>query len=524
MELVQGQTLEIERGSNWERVFLPDGSRTVRVYPSLKYFQVNGEWVTHSFEVNEGFIQASSPYIGVRVYPYYAEIWTPDFNEVRCYNERWVLEILQAKRYKDAGGWNPTLSVVEDDEGVRITRSMTCFDGSWNVTYWVRASGSLLTTFTFELDNLHDVRVRREMSGIVGDQVAYNDLDDFILKDASISGSLEVNPSSLIFKGDSNDFLMAVSLWNNIDFTLNETSGEILEVKSNVDSCTLDYHSFGHSKMDLILVKDGWNLTSSGFVVDPTTVHASEDAYVWSGYPDLNYGSDNYLEIRNWSGTRWSYLKFDVSAITSVTDADLILYVQGFNEYGTTTIALNNVTDDSWTEAGITWNNKKAVGEEFEVKSIGGAVNSTHTWSSNSLTAFVSHEVDNDNVVSLAITFKAGFGRQRYWSTEENGKDPYLEITEGAPLQEVFDSEASADHSGALILQWNATEIHLGNGEHSGQILHQWNATVDLSGVADHSGLVDFLQGKIVIIHSVAWMVLAVIAICFLAILILCIR
>lgn len=272
------------------------------------------------------------------------------------------------------------------------------------------------------------------MSGIAGDEIIYNniDLNDLELRNASITSELSINPLSVVFKSESNSFLLGISLWNNVIFTFNESSGEILNVSSMVDSCIVDYHSFGHSKMDLTFYKNEWNLTDEGFIVDPTTVYASEDAYVWSGYPDLNYGSDNYLEIRNWSGTRHSYLKFDVSGVSSVSNVSLILYVQGYDEYGTTTIALNNVTDDSWTEGGITWNNKPSTGEEFEVKSIGGAVNSTHEWNSEALTSFVSNEVSGDDTVSLAITFKGGWGRQRYWSTEEDGKDPYLSITEGA--------------------------------------------------------------------------------------------
>ena len=90
----------------------------------------------------------------------------------------------------------------------------------------------------------------------------------------------------------------------------------------------------------------------------PTAVD-SADAYVRSDMPTINFGSASVLVGRT-SPEIDSYVKFDVSGLTGPPlRAVLRLWAE---TTGTTTYRVYQVTDNSWTESGLTFNNKPAFG------------------------------------------------------------------------------------------------------------------------------------------------------------------
>jgi hypothetical protein len=99
------------------------------------------------------------------------------------------------------------------------------------------------------------------------------------------------------------------------------------------------------------------------------------DAMVNSANPTFNYGSDNTLWIQGSAAVlgskRMSYLKFDLSSIVipEIADSDITfisaelgIYFYAKNPGGVGWIApevsLHRVSDDSWTEGGITYATK----------------------------------------------------------------------------------------------------------------------------------------------------------------------
>ncbi|MEQ9468627.1 MAG: DNRLRE domain-containing protein [Ekhidna sp.] len=87
------------------------------------------------------------------------------------------------------------------------------------------------------------------------------------------------------------------------------------------------------------------------------------DSYVRSGtHSSNNFGTESKIAVKrydNSSTERESYLKFDISHIDSVEKAFLILTPSLVNEDApTTNYQVFGVTDNSWTETGITWDNK----------------------------------------------------------------------------------------------------------------------------------------------------------------------
>jgi len=113
---------------------------------------------------------------------------------------------------------------------------------------------------------------------------------------------------------------------------------------------------------------------SAKVVIDSTVVPpppgdlytAIEDAYVRDGatYSNTNYGTVTGLPVKNDGAgyTRQVYFKFDPRLQgRPVSKAKLRLYCTGGNTTANTTQwALYKTTSGSWTENGITWNNKPA--------------------------------------------------------------------------------------------------------------------------------------------------------------------
>jgi VCBS repeat-containing protein len=105
-----------------------------------------------------------------------------------------------------------------------------------------------------------------------------------------------------------------------------------------------------------------------------TTVTPSKDSYVRSAFPTENNGNSTNLRSYTSSGkeTR-TYISFTVSGLSgTVTSATLRLFVTDASPAGG---ALYAVADSSWTETGLTWDNKPALGAL--ITNVGNAALST---------------------------------------------------------------------------------------------------------------------------------------------------
>jgi fibronectin type 3 domain-containing protein len=94
------------------------------------------------------------------------------------------------------------------------------------------------------------------------------------------------------------------------------------------------------------------------------TMEPVADSYVEDGgSTNSNFGTSANLKVKNQGAnttfTRISYLKFDVRALTNAQSAKLKLTPYQVDGSGVTN-AFELVTNDAWTETGITWNNQPA--------------------------------------------------------------------------------------------------------------------------------------------------------------------
>jgi hypothetical protein len=98
------------------------------------------------------------------------------------------------------------------------------------------------------------------------------------------------------------------------------------------------------------------------------TLSAVADAYVRDGSGAANnYGAATQLAVKTsqYAGSnRYAYLKFDLSTLTTVGSAKLRLFGRlNDTAAGSVTTGIFASTNTSWTESGLTWNNKPSFGE-----------------------------------------------------------------------------------------------------------------------------------------------------------------
>lgn len=100
--------------------------------------------------------------------------------------------------------------------------------------------------------------------------------------------------------------------------------------------------------------------------------YATADNYVESGqFSNDNFGYTPILEVGNgissvsaYQNTEWTYLKFDISGYSGVpiTSATLSLYGSHQGASISDIDSAYDITNTSWTQLGITWNNKPPLG------------------------------------------------------------------------------------------------------------------------------------------------------------------
>ena len=154
-------------------------------------------------------------------------------------------------------------------------------------------------------------------------------------------------------------------------------------------------------------------------------ITAGADAYVQSDAPTTNFGTATTLNNQSGTPEARAYVKFTVSGVTgTITKATFRAFTQTSSGSG---YELHSVADTTWTEGGLTYSNRPAVGAL-----IGSAVNFTaNTWTS----------VDVTSVVKANGTFSfemnaTSSNPKKYSSRESGANAPQLVLETSAPAGE----------------------------------------------------------------------------------------
>jgi hypothetical protein len=143
------------------------------------------------------------------------------------------------------------------------------------------------------------------------------------------------------------------------------------------------------------------------------TLAATADAYVRNGSANANdnFGTATTLTVQqnsSSSGNRWTYVKFDLSSVPSVTNAKLRLFgALSATTSVTVQTAAFSVSNTTWIESGtggITWNNKPASGSTALATVTMVNNSTTQRWYEWDVTAYLQQEkAAGRNVVTLAL-------------------------------------------------------------------------------------------------------------------------
>lgn len=128
-----------------------------------------------------------------------------------------------------------------------------------------------------------------------------------------------------------------------------------------------------------------------------------------------NYGTDPRLRT-DASPTRNSYLRFNVQGVATVNSATLRIFANGNNPIG---FRVHGVTDNSWGELTITYNNAPSF-DPVPVGSSGPVA--ANTWYEVDVTSLVT----GNGLVSFALTSTSG--SNTYYSSKEGANPPQLVI------------------------------------------------------------------------------------------------
>ena len=136
--------------------------------------------------------------------------------------------------------------------------------------------------------------------------------------------------------------------------------------------------------------------TSTSYIIAP-----SADAYVKGGTDaNNNYGTAATLAIKESSNAnydRMSFLKFDLSGISGTVSTATIRLKVSADDAGASH-SLHSVATDTWTESGITWNNKPSASSLISTQ----AVPSASGWIVFDVTSLVNNETDGTLSVQVS--------------------------------------------------------------------------------------------------------------------------
>ncbi len=139
---------------------------------------------------------------------------------------------------------------------------------------------------------------------------------------------------------------------------------------------------------------------------EQTSLVAIADSYVDNNNPTTNYGGVSSLYVYNQtfqyfpSSLECAWLKFNLSSVPSganITSIVLRVRTTLWGPFATNEVGVFYCNDNSWTEAGITWNNTSSAVETTPLRTVN--ITSTNTNYDFELTSFLKGK----SVVSLIL-------------------------------------------------------------------------------------------------------------------------
>jgi GH25 family lysozyme M1 (1,4-beta-N-acetylmuramidase) len=163
-----------------------------------------------------------------------------------------------------------------------------------------------------------------------------------------------------------------------------------------------------------------------------TTIGTDTASYVRGGtYASWNWGNNQEIVVKRsgTNNTREGYIKFDLGDLSSINSAKLRL--TGRLSATTNASLVTNIysaSNTSWTESGLTWNNKPAAGSTLRGKiTVSGTTNQTYEVD---LTSFLKAELAaGRKVITLVLKNPTASDAQTIFGSDESPAPPQLVVT-----------------------------------------------------------------------------------------------
>lgn len=162
----------------------------------------------------------------------------------------------------------------------------------------------------------------------------------------------------------------------------------------------------------------------------PTVVYSvpEADTYAYDGAPTTNYGTSTGLTVKNTNGTiytRASYLRFPVSGTANSVTLNLTVTSVGAEGSGARTVEIRELSDDSWSETAVNWNNKPSITGTLMAAIDAGTVGQTY---SIDVTSYVNQQAALDGKASFVLVQPYNTNRGVTFGSRENSANfPFLE-------------------------------------------------------------------------------------------------
>ena len=165
------------------------------------------------------------------------------------------------------------------------------------------------------------------------------------------------------------------------------------------------------------------------------SIIVSEDSWIASASPDSNYGSSDQMQIcYPWNpidSIDKAWLNFSLGSLESgatILDAKVYMYTAG-EASGESKIDIHYSSNDTWTEATITWNNapdyNSTILDSVTLPTISGT-----EWYSWTVTSAVQTEYEGDKKISFCLKTSTECTASTWVSSEgSSGYRPYLKIS-----------------------------------------------------------------------------------------------
>ncbi len=202
--------------------------------------------------------------------------------------------------------------------------------------------------------------------------------------------------------------------------------------------------------------------------IDPDTLYAINDTYINGGsQKDNNFGFDPILKVKNVDGSgdydRKAFLMFDLKDIDTskgiLREAFINIDVK-FTQAKSLVINLHNVSDTTWSETSMTWNNAP-IPDAKPFSSIVTSKLPTFSWN---CTDYIATNLESLGKISIMVDCEAGGNETNELGSKENMSlaHPTLITTYSSGISKLSygtNTGISVANKGAVILSKNKLEM-----------------------------------------------------------------